>query len=59
MIACTQLADGLIVLVQKGYVAMTVTVPGIVVALKAKENVLALPSSSLEIGGPDRVDAVA
>jgi hypothetical protein len=38
---------------------MPMPIPSIVVALKAKQNIFALPSSSLEIGRPDGIDAVA
>jgi len=54
-----QLADGLVVLVHDGDVAMTVTVSGVVVALEAEQDVFALPASSLEVGRPDAVDTIA
>lgn len=59
VVAGAQLADGLVVLVHDGDVAVAVAVAGIVVALEAEEDVLALPAGRLEVGRPDAVDAVA
>lgn len=59
VVAGAQLANGLIVLVHDGDVAVSVAVAGIVVAFKAEQHVFALPAGGLEVGRPDAVDAVA
>ena len=59
VVPSAQFADGLVVLVHDSDVAMAVAVAGIVVTFKAEQDVLALPASSLEVGRPDAVDAVA
>jgi hypothetical protein len=59
VIAGTKLTDSLIVLVKNGRVTVTVAIARVVVTLKAKEDILALPASLLEVGSPDGVVAVA
>jgi hypothetical protein len=59
VVAGAQLADGLVVLVHDGDVAVAVAVAGVVVALEAEQDVFAFPASRLEVGRPDAVDAVA
>lgn len=59
VVPSTQFANCLVVLIQEGYMTMAVPVPGIVVTLKAEEYIFAFPSTSLKVGGPDRIDAVA
>ena len=59
VISCSELANGLVVLVQEGYVSVAMSIASVVIAFEAKEDVLTLPPTSLEVGRPDRVDAVA
>ena len=59
VVSGAQLTDGLVVLVHDGDVAVAVAITSVVVTLKAEQDVLALPAGSLEVGGPDAVDAVA
>jgi hypothetical protein len=59
VVSRAELTGGLVVLVQEGNVSVAMTIAGVVVALEAEEDFLALPSTSLEVGRPDRVAAVA
>lgn len=59
VIPSTQLTDRLIMLVHNGDVPVAMAVPSVVVTLKTEENVLSLPASSLEVGGPDAVQTIA
>jgi hypothetical protein len=59
VVAGAQLADGLVVLVHDGDVTVAVAIAGVVVALEAEEDILALPARGLEVSRPDAVDAVA
>lgn len=59
MIPRTKFTNGLITLVDKRNVSMAVSISSIVVAFKAEQDVLALPTTSLEIGRPDAENGVA
>lgn len=59
VVSSTQFADGFIVLIHDGGMAVPVSVPGVVIALEAKQNIFTLPASHLEVGRPDRVVRVA
>lgn len=59
VIAGTKLADRLIMLIHEGGVTMTMAVSGIVVSFEAEQDILALPTTGLEVGGPDAVDTIA
>lgn len=48
-----------IMLVQNGSMPMTMAVPRIVITFETEQHVLSVPLPGLEIGSPDRVDAVA
>jgi hypothetical protein len=58
VIASTKLTDSLIVLVKDSRVPVTMTITRVMVTLEAKEDILALPASLLEVGSPDGVVAV-
>jgi hypothetical protein len=59
MVSSPELANSLIVLIQESHMSMAMPVSSIVIAFKAEENIFAFPSSGLEVGGPDGIDAVA
>jgi hypothetical protein len=54
MVSSTKLTNILIVLVEKGMVAMAVPVQAVVSSLEGEKHGLALPPSGLEVASPDR-----
>lgn len=58
VVARAKLANGLIMLVHDGRVAVAVAVSRIMVAFKAEQHILPLPARLLEVCRPDRVVAV-
>ncbi|KAH3662565.1 hypothetical protein OGAPHI_005817 [Ogataea philodendri] len=58
VLAGTQLLDELVAVVQERVVAVAMAIGRVVVSFKRKQNVLAVELGGLEIGVPDRKDAV-
>lgn len=58
VVSSAELPDGLVMLVHEGDVSMAMAVASVVVALEAEEDILALPTASLEVGGPDAIDCI-
>lgn len=59
VVSSTQLTNRLIMLVHERNVPVSMSIPSIVVALKAEEDIAALPAARLEVGRPDAVDCIA
>ena len=59
MITPSQLPYGLIMLIKKRNMTVSMPIPRIMITLEAEQNVFTFPSSDLEVRAPDTVDAVA
>lgn len=59
MVTSSQFSDSLVMVVHYSDMAVTVAISRIMVTFKAKQDILTVPATSLEVGRPDAVDSIA